>query len=117
MKVIIDQKQLRKLIELFKKPFIVKLMGAEFDRPADVNYWMLRFPWIQKIHEDRTLKDVISFDELQELAHECQHLAPENADEGKKLWLARLQGSHYRAQHADDIKSQEISENFERNES
>jgi ATP dependent DNA ligase domain len=117
MEVVIDQKQLRKPTELFKKPFVVELMGAGFDRPADVNYWTLRFPRIQKIHEDRTLKDVVSFDELQELARECQYLAPENAEEGKKLWLARLQGSHYWAQHADDIKSQEISENFERNES
>ena len=38
MEVVIDQKQLRKPTELFKKPLVVELMGAGFDRPADLNY-------------------------------------------------------------------------------
>jgi ATP-dependent DNA ligase len=117
MEVIIDQKQLRKPTELFKKPFVVELMGAGFDRPADTNYWTLRFPRIQKVHEDRTSKDVVSFVELQELAHECQHLAPENADEAEKVWLARLQSSDQEAQHAGSTESQKTSESSERNES
>ncbi|ERF76029.1 hypothetical protein EPUS_01362 [Endocarpon pusillum Z07020] len=77
MEVVIDQKHLRKQKELFKKPFIVEIMGAGFDRPADTDYWTWRFPRMQKVHEDRTSKDVVSFDELQELANQCQQLAPE----------------------------------------
>jgi DNA ligase 4 len=116
MEVVFDQKQLHKPIELFKKPFVVELIGAGFNRPADVNYWTLRFPRIQKIHDDRTWKDVVSFVELQESARDCQHLAPENVDQGKKLWLARLQDSDQSAQQADGITSQETSEYFESNE-
>ena len=39
MEMINDQKQLRKPIELFKKPFVMELMSARFDRPIDTNYW------------------------------------------------------------------------------
>jgi hypothetical protein len=76
---------------------------------ADVNYWTLRFPRIPKIHDDRTWKDAVSFVELQESAHERQHLATENVDQGKKLWLARLQDSDQSVQQADGITSQETS--------
>jgi DNA ligase 4 len=110
MEVVIDQRQLRISNELFQKPFAVELMGAGFDRPGDVNYWTLQFPWIQKIHDDRTWKDVISFFELQDIARECQHPPPENVDQGKKLWLARLHGPIQQAQNADSIISQETSE-------
>ncbi len=113
MEVNIDHKQLRKPTELFRKPLVVEIMGAGFDRPADTNYWTLRFPRIQKVHEDRTSKDVVSFDELQELAHQCQHPAPENVDEVKNVWLARLQTSDQGLQQADCTDSQETSGNFE----
>ncbi len=116
MEVVIDQKQLCKPTELFKKPFVVELMGAGFDRPANVNYWTLRFPRIQKIHDDRTLGDVVSFVELQKLAREHQHLAPEKVDQRKNLWLTRLRDSDQRAQHADSMTSQAASEHFERND-
>ncbi|KAH7060982.1 hypothetical protein BKA63DRAFT_528294 [Paraphoma chrysanthemicola] len=43
-------------------------MDAAFDRPADTGYYALRFPWVLRIHEDCTLRDTVSFDELQKLA-------------------------------------------------
>jgi hypothetical protein len=84
--------------------------GAGFERPADTSHWTLRFPRIQKVHEDRTPKDVVSFDELQELARRCQHLAPENAKEVRNFWLARLQTSAQAVQQADCTDSQQTPE-------
>jgi hypothetical protein len=54
--------------ELFKRPFSVELMGAEFDKPANTRYFTLRFPRMLKIHGDRSFKDTISFEELQQMA-------------------------------------------------
>ena len=77
------------------------------------DYRTLRFPRFQKIHKDRTSKDVVSFNELQELAHQCQHPVPENVDEVKNLWLVRLHVSDQELQQTDCTDSQEMSENFE----
>ena len=43
--------------ELFKNIFIIKAKGAGFGKPADVRYSTLRFPRLQKIHEDRTFAE------------------------------------------------------------
>jgi DNA ligase 4 len=57
--------------ELFKRPFSVELMGAGFDKPANARYFALRFPRVVKIHNDRSFKETVSFEELQEMATRC----------------------------------------------
>jgi DNA ligase 4 len=68
LSVTIDQKDQPQPTELFKRPFVVEVMGAGFDKPANVRYFALRFPRVQKIHLDRTIEDTVSFEELQEMA-------------------------------------------------
>ncbi|KAJ4176423.1 hypothetical protein NW767_015447 [Fusarium falciforme] len=51
-------------VELFKHPFIVEVLGAGVDKSANVGYFALRFPRVLKVHEDRSFKDTISFEEL-----------------------------------------------------
>ncbi|KAH6881050.1 hypothetical protein B0T10DRAFT_580829 [Thelonectria olida] len=51
-------------VELFKHPFTVEV-------PANVGYFTLRFPRVLKVHEDRSFRDTISFEELQEMAQRC----------------------------------------------
>jgi hypothetical protein len=70
MDVELDQPHLRPPTALFRKPMVVEVVGAGFDKPADVRYFTLRFPRIKKVHEDRTSRDIVSFDELQELARQ-----------------------------------------------
>jgi DNA ligase-4 len=36
--------------------------------PANARHYALRFPRVQKIHDDRTYRDTVSFDELQDMA-------------------------------------------------
>lgn len=48
--------------ELFKRPFVVELMGAGFDKPANARFFTLRFPRVLKIHEDRSFKETVSFE-------------------------------------------------------
>lgn len=117
MKIVIDQKQLHRSNKLFKKLFVIELIDAGFDRPADINYWILQFSWIQKIHHNHIWKDMISFVELQDMTHKYQHSSPENINQEKKLWLARLQNLHQQAQNVNSIISQKTSECSENSKS
>jgi DNA ligase 4 len=80
--------------ELFKRPFSVELMGAGFDKPANARYFVLRFPRVLKIHNDRSFKETISFEELQEMAGQCRE-EPENRETKEMHWLQRLRRSDY----------------------
>lgn len=53
----------------FRRPgwkLAVEVMGAGFDKPANVRYFTVWFPRVQKTHDDRTFKDTISFQEAPE---------------------------------------------------
>ncbi|KAH6883508.1 hypothetical protein B0T10DRAFT_580496 [Thelonectria olida] len=78
-------------VELFKHPFVVEVVGAGFDKPANVRYFALRFPRVLKVHEDRSFRDTISFEELQEMAQRCLEI-PDDAEQEEKSWLGRLRG-------------------------
>jgi hypothetical protein len=70
------------------------LMGAGFDKPANTRYFALRFPRGLKIHDDRSFKDTVSFEELQEMARRCRE-APEDSEREETHWLGRLGRSGY----------------------
>jgi DNA ligase-4 len=77
--------------DLFKRPFIVDVMGAGFDKPANTRFFALRFPRVQKIHQDRTIKDTVGFEELQELARQSMEVPQEEESENRN-WLEKLKG-------------------------
>lgn len=74
---------------LFRIPFIVEVVGAGFDKPANARYYTLRFPRVLKIHADRSLRDTISFVELQEMAKRCI-AAPDDVEWEEERWYSRL---------------------------
>ena len=86
----IDQMQLPTMTTAFKNPFIVEIMGAGFDRPAGVNYPMLRFPRVLKIHEDRWVKDSVSLDELREKAKLTETIPTDDESQVDAAWIERL---------------------------
>jgi DNA ligase-4 len=51
-------------IELFKRLFSIKLIGAGFDKSINIKYFALRFPRILKIYNNRSFKNTVSFEEL-----------------------------------------------------
>ncbi|KAH7115401.1 ATP dependent DNA ligase domain protein [Dactylonectria estremocensis] len=81
-------------VELFKHPFIVEVIGAGFDKPANVGYFALRFPRVLKVHEDRSFRDTISFEELQEMALRCLEI-PDDGEQEEKSWLQRLRANEH----------------------
>ena len=61
-----------KMDVLFSKPFVFEVMGSGFDKPANRDHFLLRFPRLVKIHKDRDFKDTVSFNELQLMADEAR---------------------------------------------
>ncbi|KFA77702.1 hypothetical protein S40288_10262 [Stachybotrys chartarum IBT 40288] len=78
-------------VELFRRPFIVEVVSAGFDKPANVGYFTLRFPRVLKVHEDRSFRDTVGFEELQGTAQRCLEIA-DDGEEEEKRWLGRLRG-------------------------
>jgi len=50
-----------------------------------------------KIHEDRSFKGTVSFEELQEMAKRRREI-PEDSEREETHWLRRLRGSSYRVE-------------------
>ncbi|KAL4791592.1 hypothetical protein BDV19DRAFT_392940 [Aspergillus venezuelensis] len=78
---------------VFKEPFVVELMGAGFEKPSGVRYYTLRFPRVLKIHSDRSLEDVASFQEVQLLAEAAVSVPAEDILEEEKDWANRVRSS------------------------
>lgn len=78
---------------VFKKPFIVEVLGSSFDRPSAKNCYTLRHARILKIHRDRDLTDVVGFDDLQDMAVQAKKL-PADLQQEEIAWLNKLQASH-----------------------
>jgi DNA ligase 4 len=90
LKVRLDQPQMRRPTEIFKRPFVAEVMGAGFDKPADVRYFTVRFPRVQIIHDERTFKDTVSFQELQDLALQSQKVVTDSAIQEEATWITKL---------------------------
>jgi DNA ligase 4 len=89
MDVIMDQR-LDPPTELFKNPFVVEVVGGGFEKPANVTYHCLRFPRVSKFHEDRSCHEIMSFDELQELAAKANAIAANEDSQEDREWIERL---------------------------
>lgn len=89
MEVVMDQ-QFDPPTELFKNPFVVEVVGGGFEKPANVTYHSLRFPRVTKIHEDRPWHDIMTFDELQELADKAQAMAADEDSQEDRDWIENL---------------------------
>ncbi|KAJ5649276.1 uncharacterized protein N7484_002999 [Penicillium longicatenatum] len=81
---------LPKVTKIFKKPFVVELMGSGFEKPSGARYYTLRFPRIIKIHTDRGFEDAASFRELQILAEETRSVPTADSFEEREHWCKRL---------------------------
>jgi DNA ligase-4 len=77
--------QVRRSAELFKRSFVVEVVGAGFDKPFDCDSFTLRFPRIHKIHNDRLVKDIVGYDELQILAERAMESSSDCESEEEKL--------------------------------
>ncbi|KAI9035313.1 ATP dependent DNA ligase domain protein [Aspergillus affinis] len=74
---------------VYKKPFVVEMLGGGFEKPSSARYFTLRFPRILKIHSDRSFEEAASFTELQLLADEARAIPSEELAQ-EQQWSKRL---------------------------
>jgi DNA ligase-4 len=75
---------------IFKKPFVVEMMGSGFEKPSGARYFTLRFPRILKVHTERTYEDAASFRELQLLAEDARSVPVDELSQEEEQWRKRL---------------------------
>lgn len=87
----------------FTSPAVVDLRCFSFDKPGNVGFWTPRFPAVSKIHADRDCGDVLSFEEMQELAREAVD-KPAMEDSQENLhWIAKLESADPRGIAVDAV--------------
>jgi DNA ligase-4 len=77
---------------VFKKPFVVEVLGSSFDKPSSKSYYTLRHARVIKIHQDRSVQDAVGFHELQELARSAKR-QPQDVEAEEANWRKRLLAS------------------------
>lgn len=90
MDVEVDRKVVQIPTVLFKKPLVVEIMGAGFDRPQNAAYYVLRFPRLVKLHRDRNILDTSTFEELQEQAQKSMQVPLDDDEKREVEWIEGL---------------------------
>lgn len=81
----------KKMAAVFKELPVFDVTGFSFHKESMTNFWSFRFPYVCKIHTDRSWKDCLSFDELQKLA-ETHRTFPDYEDRKKTAqWIEALE--------------------------
>lgn len=81
----------KKMTTVFLEPPVFDMTCFSFHKDANTSFWSLRFPYVSKIHLDRTWKDCVGFEELQELA-EADTGRPEEQDSQEMAqWIKALE--------------------------
>ena len=76
----------------FRKPFVFEVMGGGFVKLANSEHYVLRWPRVLKIHQDRTWKECVSLNELQHLAIQASTVPDEGSLEQEVVsWRKRLE--------------------------
>ena len=79
--------------EIIEEPFVFEVLGSSFDKASNTDFWMLRHPRVKKLHEDRTWKDCISFQELQDMAQEAVTVPAASESQENIRWMDKIERS------------------------
>ncbi|GAB7340382.1 hypothetical protein MBLNU457_6825t1 [Dothideomycetes sp. NU457] len=78
---------------IIDEPFVFEVLGSSFDKASNTDFWMLRHPRVKKLHEDRTWKDCISFQELQTMAQEAVTVPAGSESQENIRWMDKIERS------------------------
>ena len=79
-----------KMHAVFDEPFVFEVLGSAFEKPSNCNFFMLRHPRVKKLHRDRTWRDCVSFEELQEQAIQARAAPIDSASQETRRLIAKL---------------------------
>ncbi|GAB1739551.1 hypothetical protein NU219Hw_g4501t1 [Hortaea werneckii] len=83
----------------FSQPLVVEVLGSGFEKPANCSSYMLRHARVKKLHQDRSWKDCISFEELQEKATNARNRPGLSESQETSNWLSRIENKLKRRLH------------------
>ncbi|KAE9968920.1 hypothetical protein BLS_005608 [Venturia inaequalis] len=83
--LVLDRTPSSKIKVILIEPIVVEVLGSSYEKPSNKAYYMLRHPRILKVHLDRSWKETVSFDELQEEADKALKLPQDESTESKKM--------------------------------
>ncbi|RMY92241.1 hypothetical protein D0864_00355 [Hortaea werneckii] len=89
----------------FSQPLVVEVLGSGFGKPANCSFHMLRHARVKKLHQDRSWKDCISFEELQEKAINARNRPSESESQETSNWLSRIENKMKRRLHREGTLS------------
>ncbi|KAK5662956.1 hypothetical protein OQA88_6368 [Cercophora sp. LCS_1] len=75
----------------FTDPPVFDIRCFSFDKEGNTGFWGPRFPMVSKIHTDRSYRDTISFQELQEMAIKEKEEPPPDDSQELLGWIAALE--------------------------
>ncbi|GAB7330590.1 hypothetical protein MBLNU13_g02175t1 [Cladosporium sp. NU13] len=80
-----------KINTIFNSPLVFEVLGAGFQKPSNCKFYMLRHARVKKLHQDRSWKDCISFQELQEQSATVRSAPVDTESQETRRWIERLE--------------------------
>ena len=80
-----------KIDTVFNSPLVFEVLGAGFQKPSNCKFYMLRHARVKKLHQDRSWKECVSFQELQEQATTARSAPVESESQETRRWIERLE--------------------------
>jgi DNA ligase 4 len=103
LSVEMDLKQMKPPDVLFKKPFVVEILGSGYERAPNATYWTLRHPRLHRLHTDRGIAETVSLDELKNMGKTAQTAPLDAASQEDLEWIRKLESA--------DPKTRQIVDN------
>ncbi|KAH6655122.1 hypothetical protein BKA67DRAFT_226795 [Truncatella angustata] len=76
---------------VFPDPPVFDVYCFSFEKSQNSRMWTMRFPQVSKIHFDRSLLDVLSFEKLQEAARAATEVPEMEDSQEMCLWLTKIE--------------------------
>ncbi|KAK3117219.1 hypothetical protein LTR53_001646 [Teratosphaeriaceae sp. CCFEE 6253] len=78
---------------LFRTPPVLEILGSGFDKPSNCDFYMLRHARATKLHQDRSWRGCVSFQELQDQAKAARSAPTTAVDElvETREWIGRME--------------------------
>jgi len=80
-----------KIDAVFRTPLVFEVLGAGFQKSSNSDFYMLRHARVKKLHQDRSWKDCISFQELQDQATAARAAPIYSESQETRQWIERLE--------------------------
>lgn len=83
----------KKMTTVFLERPVFDITCFSFHKETNTVFWSLRFPYVSKIHTDRSWKDCVSFNGLQSLAEADKSRADGEGSQELAQWIKALEDS------------------------